>query len=503
MKHFYTNSYRFFNRLILRMVPFAFIFMADYASAESVLVKNVHVIDSRAKVSRLQNVLIVDGDIRTITRKHVEAESYLDGEKGFLIPGLIDTHVHLSDIPGFITSEAGDDEIAAEAHLQIPRSYLYFGFTTLLDLAGDAALSKRWKQFDVAPEVYFCTALPIPNGYPLAWLPEDHRHHSPLAKNVLWDERQPNALPLEFTAKNHAPTTLIENAKADGASCIKTFYEEGFGPLKNLPVPSEKLMNEVVDVAHKENLNVFLHGNSSQAHAFGMKTGVDVMAHGIWHAEEKFDQKILLWAKKIKSSGLGIQPTLQVVYGEQELFNPDFLDRNDVKAVIPGRLLQWYKSDAGQWMHRELSGSVLKDSHKPSPIDQYRNVQQSFKNVIALAAETTRALDQANAKLLFGSDTPSGPFYTQFPGLNGRMEIDRWHELGIGLTKLFMALTIDNAKLLKKDAEIGSVTVGKRANLLLLSKNPLLDIAAYDSIDVIFLNGKVIKRESLRASQLK
>jgi len=47
--------------------------------------------------------------------------------------------------------------------------------------------------------------------------------------------------------------------------------------------------------------------------------------------------------------------------------------------------------------------------------------------------------------------------------------------------------------------ELGSIEVGKRADLLLLKENPLTNVSAYDSIEIIFLNGEPIAREALRA----
>jgi len=47
--------------------------------------------------------------------------------------------------------------------------------------------------------------------------------------------------------------------------------------------------------------------------------------------------------------------------------------------------------------------------------------------------------------------------------------------------------------------ELGSIEVGKRADLLLLKENPLTNVSAYDSIEIIFLNGEPTARESLRS----
>jgi imidazolonepropionase-like amidohydrolase len=46
---------------------------------------------------------------------------------------------------------------------------------------------------------------------------------------------------------------------------------------------------------------------------------------------------------------------------------------------------------------------------------------------------------------------------------------------------------------------LGSVEVGKRADLLLLKEDPLGNVSAYDSIETIFLNGEPVARDVLRA----
>ena len=100
--------------------------------------------------------------------------------------------------------------------------------------------------------------------------------------------------------------------------------------------------------------------------------------------------------------------------------------------------------------------------------------------------------------LIFGSDTPAGDGFGNPPGLNGRLEMQGWADAGAPLTLLLRAATLDNATALGLSHELGSIEVGKRADLLLLKENPLADVSAYDSIETIFLNGEAIAREALR-----
>jgi len=85
------------------------------------------------------SVLIEGGRIVRVERKpKVKAPAgakVVSGDGGFLIPGLIDSHVHLASIPGMgFDQRAANAERVKDYYKQLPRSYLYFGYTTVVDL---------------------------------------------------------------------------------------------------------------------------------------------------------------------------------------------------------------------------------------------------------------------------------------------------------------------------------------------------------------------------------
>jgi imidazolonepropionase-like amidohydrolase len=108
-------------------------------------------------------------------------------------------------------------------------------------------------------------------------------------------------------------------------------------------------------------------------------------------------------------------------------------------------------------------------------------------------------LASKDANFVFGTDTPSAPTYGNLPGLNGFLEMKQLQRAGMTLKQIFRAATISNAREFKLESQIGTIEPGKVANLVLMTKNPLETIDAYDSITTVFVHGKPISRQDLAA----
>src|SRR5690606_13683950 len=199
----------------------------------------------------------------------------------------------------------------------------------------------------------------------------------------------------------------------------------------------------LVSAAHRNNLPVFLHGNSYESYRFALATGVDMVVHGLWNANKEITKaELIQTAQQLAQANIAVQPTIQVLYRERELFNPDFFAQSEVRQMMPAALISWYQSDPGQWMKKQM-GEHFSDSSALSEAQKYAQVKDVYRPLLERAALVSGRLRQQKPLLVFGSDTPSGPFYTQFPGLNGRKEMDHWWQMGISLADLFIAMTID------------------------------------------------------------
>lgn len=451
------------------------------AATGSLVIRNVTVVSpERAAPLTHAYVRIELGRITAVGTKPLQGAQVIDGSGKFLIPGLIDTHTHIDSIPGMNAKQIAEHpDLYAAAANQIPRSYLYFGYTTVLSLGANAA-PVRWNALADRPDAYFCGKTPVVNGYSFSSFESN--------SYFLFTPEQRSLLPPSVNAAEHTPEAVVARMSRDGAICVKTYYERGFGGVRNLPLPTLAMIRSVVASAHRIGLPVFMHANSKEAQAFAIEAGVDIIAHGMWngHALQngRLAPEVKALVDKIIDRGIGYQPTARVIRGLEDMHDPSFLGNPELSRVYPEALLRWYRSDEGAWFAKE-------------------DAQYASRAVYDLVAHRSDVvledLAARHARLLFGTDTPSAPIYANPPGLNGFWEMKHWAAAGVTLRQILSAATIENARVMRLDHDIGTVEPGKRAHLLLLRANPLETVEAYDSIDTVFLAGRPIPRGHLSA----
>jgi imidazolonepropionase-like amidohydrolase len=444
------------------------------------------------------NVKIHDGKIVEIARAPLQGRradtEIVDGKGLFLTPGLIDGHVHLSEIPGMLPEqEQAHPDIAHAAREQFPKSYLYFGFTTVVDLNATPKSIADWNAHKLRPDTYFCGGSPIMDGYPMLLRPKPIRYEA--MPYFLVEPEDLKDLPAGVDGATHTPEAVVARMKADGAICVKTYFERGFGAQRDMRVPHLKTIQALVRAAHAAGLPVLLHANSRDAQAFGIQAGTDIFAHGLWIWNEPDDvtvptPPITEILRAVIDANRGYQPTIEVLYGIHNVFNDQFLADPMLARALPMSLIEWYRSPEGQWYHDKLATMIEQSPGRKSDIARF----------IARLNHVVAFLAARNARFSFGSDTPSDATYANPPGLNGWLEMHRLIDAGLSPAQLFKAATLTNAAAFRLSREIGSVEVGKQANLLLLRADPTLTIRAYDHIQKVILHGSVIDPAELAAN---
>jgi hypothetical protein len=167
------------------LLPAAIAQAAPNQEPDRIWITDVNII-SPEKLDHIEkgSVLIDNGRIVRVERKKGAKKptgaTVVSGEGQFLIPGLIDSHVHLASIPGMrLEVNFGPPEAkpvwVKEYFKQLPRSYLYFGYTTLVDLAVlDRRVLDDFRHAPLHPDLHDCgESLPFANGYPMSFAPPE------------------------------------------------------------------------------------------------------------------------------------------------------------------------------------------------------------------------------------------------------------------------------------------------------------------------------------------
>jgi imidazolonepropionase-like amidohydrolase len=200
------------------------------------------------------DVLVVDGLIVSVgTQLDRKADKVIDAEARFLVPGVIDSHVHLDYLPV-------GDKLAAE------------GIAAAVDLAAPFPLRPSPRGLDI---VSAGPMLAAPGGYPTrSWGRDGYGFEVDSEESV---------------------TLAIDKLHASGASLMKISLGAG-------PDLSEELLRHAVTYAHGLGMKVAAHVLSDSAAARAANLGADILAHT--PVESLQPSTIALWSERAVVSTL-------------------------------------------------------------------------------------------------------------------------------------------------------------------------------------------------------
>jgi imidazolonepropionase-like amidohydrolase len=456
------------------------------AAAHDVFIQNVTLISpERVKPMLHADVALHDGRIARIGTNLAPAANSrrIDGSGRFLIPGLLDSHVHVGH------SAALDDdaidahpELWAEYREQVSRAYLAFGFTSVVDL--DLKLSDRtwFESAPLHPHLYSCGGgIKVAGGYMAFKVTAPASQNLP---NLIYEPKEAEHWPASLDPADYTAERAVSRAADAGAICVKVFVESGFG-MFNWPYVHTETLQKIRAAASERKLVLMVHATSVDSWRSALHAHADIIAHGLWIWPGNVGDPSLPAAENTviaatARAGTRVQPTLQTVAGERAMIDPTVLDDPRLTFALPKTVITYLRSPEGV-------------KSRVASLDEYRKASPppGFEPLLAATIERThatlRTMLRDHVSLIFGSDTPGVDGFGNPPGLNGRLELNNWVDAGVPLPVILRAATLDNATALGLSRELGSIEIGKRADLLLLNENPLAHISAYDSIETIFL----------------
>ena len=446
----------------------------------------------------------------------------INGKGKFIIPGLIDSHVHLANVAGMTWQhQRKHPELAKSYFAQLPKSYLYYGYTTLIDVNNYAPdIVNKIKNDSIRPDIYTCgSQIQVMNDFMMEMeeLPLKNRLEYPF----LFDKYNENIqIPDSINLELHSPKTIVSNITGiqQGIGAKIVYEDESSGFPQSWELPSLNLMIDLVEQTNKAEIPVLMHATSYDAQKFGLEAGIDIFAHSMWNwynnpeqfLDTEFTQAHQEILKEIATRKIGYQLTFRAIQGEVDLMEGGFLSDPALADVFLKVYLKWMNSEEANWGKQKiLNRAKIVKAINPTLFNflrpQFESDEALFRGIQQVLSTrmntVAKFLSDHNANLLFGTDGVAMNMSTNPPGYNGFLEMQHWVDAGISLEQLFKAATFNNAKAFHIDNKYGTIEKGKTANLLLLNDNPLQNISAYNQINSVIVRGKEYPRNVLSANQ--
>jgi imidazolonepropionase-like amidohydrolase len=409
------------------------------------LFENVTLIDGTGRPAVPNAWVLVEGErITRVALREIEAprgSERIDGSGKFLIPGLMDMHIHLSGGRG----RGGPDEGAG---IRALHGFLYSGFTSVFDAGNnpDYIFGLRTAERAgriVAPRIFATGGVvTAPGG------------HGGGAGATLVDE-WPGDMP------------LLDAHIAREPDLVKlTFDEHGWGTRPLIPLLDPGLMAEIGRYFNEHGIRTTVHISHEFRARQAIEAGINTLAHPIIQGPVSDGFVSLMAATKVP-----MVSTLTIGEGYSRLVeHPEFLDRPIYQAVYEPEVLEQLRT-------------TVRDAYAA------RTWTTWMKVMTPVAQENLRLIVEAGGVIVLGSDQSTGPA--------SHRELELMVEGGIPALEAIRIGTLNAAIFMGRERELGSIEEGKLADLVLLSADPLEDISHTQDIDLVIKGGKIVDRSAL------
>ncbi|REJ77268.1 MAG: hypothetical protein DWQ47_12825 [Acidobacteria bacterium] len=427
----------------------------------------------------VEDIVIKDGRILAVgpdVGGRFESKEFYDARGKFIIPGLADMHSHFGN--GILAPEEDDTN-------QVLARHLYFGNTTILNLGSFQAWPKRIDQLrsemesgDVqGPRLLAVGSLmTMPGSHPVATI-----YSPPLQKKIEEivaedDGEGPIDLsPLRATTLVRDADDVSEEVKRVGewgADAIKITVESGpelFGD--DHPQMTPEMIRAAADAAKPFGIPVLCHVSSMDELEACLANGAKGIVHGVTDNTEVFPDDI---ESSMTSSGFVQIPTAGMFDGwRRYTADVTLLDNDILKPVLSDSERAWLKS-----------AQMVEDFSSDAEWDA----------AVERLGEHLKRFHDLGGMIVAGTDT-GNPY--RIAGLSLHEEIAFYVRYGLTPREALKTATINAATLVGAEKEWGTIRNGHAADLLILNRNPLDDIANTAAIADVIKAGKLVDREAL------
>ena len=394
-----------------------------------------------------QNVIVMGNRIRAMgapTQVSAPADAeVIDATGKTLLPGLWDMHAHVTDNQGMLNLAAG--------------------VTTVRDMMNDTdTLLARRKRIEAGTEI---------------------------GTRILL------AGVIESPGPYQAPTKVLVSTESDARAAVDNYVRLGYLQIKIYSSVKPALVPVIIDEAHRQGLRVSGHIPAGMTASQCVELGFDEIQHSIYLMlnfwpevkDTNTSRRITEVARRGADLDLDspqVQSFIKLLQERHTTLDPTLNFSEAMFLNRPGEIPIGYRPVAQRLppLVRRWLMTSFGLAPPPGMDERYR---QSFAKTMELVGKLYRAGIPIEA----GTDTVAGF------GLQRELELDV--QAGIPPAKVLQNATLNAARIMKQDSQLGSIAPGKLADLTLVDGNPLANISEVRKTLLVVKDGVIYKPAEL------
>ncbi len=452
----------------MRLIAFLLITLwTQMCIADQVVLSGATVYDGTGAPPLIDSVIVVDnGKIYCVGDdcKVSSSAKHIDVSGKYITPGLIDAHVHYAASGWYDTRQSWPkiQEYYALADAQrylknntinFDRSYLCSGITAVMDVGGfewttelqQGSIANAHQPRYVAAGPLLTHSMSSGGEFVLAHQQYQGTHEF---------------LPID---SDKQAKQSVEQVASTGAAALKVWY---------IPVPAEHQdrmdarLRDVGKWAKQAGQRFIVHAETLREAKAALRAGAEVLVHSV--SDKMVDPEFIKLAQRTEV----VYQTTAAIYQLGALLNADlYLDNppqfNDPNHCIGARTKALLREGFAEFQ----------------PYFNYEGAQERLKSTLVAAAGTSmiaalnvKRLHEAGVKVATATDAGNpGAFHG--PAIHSELAL--LEKAGIDPRDLIVMSTQNGAHAMGVASQLGSLEVGKNADLLVLNSDPGESVSAF------------------------